>query len=533
MKRLLDVIFVEVKKIVQMAKSKQEALIIKGKYGEKVNIPVATQYVLNNYDYHFKTIWGKGTESVYAWDGKRYKPNGKEIIKTKVELLTQAHCTSKDADEVYNKIKRKTSVTREVFENIPLRYINLENGVFDLVEKKLIPHNPDKFFRTIIPVDYNPDAGCPMFLKFMEEILYPEDIPVMQEFYGFCLYREYFIKKGMICYGPKDTGKTLNLKILIKFIGEHNKCGLSLQKISSSDKFSKMALKDKFLNAYDDLSSEDLADGGGFKLATGGGYISAEEKFGESCEFRSYGKQFFCCNKIPPVKDNNDPAYFDRWIPIRFENIAENLDPFLYEKLTTPEEMSGILNWALEGLYRLLENKKFSYNRSAEQIKLIMERSGNSLSSFVQDVLIMDLNSKISKEAMFELYLEYMKDKTDFPKLSKEQLGRRLGKTATFITDKRDKERYWGNVSVNHKYQDLLKIIEEKLGKNEDKSSELFGIKDQIKTEVPLETDSIDTIFPIMRTLGKIPSVIRNFKNASNLTKNEELEIIRTCQEVD
>jgi putative DNA primase/helicase len=430
-------------------------LTYKTKYGIKVHIPNATKYIMNNFDFNFKTVWHKAGETVYSWNGKLYNASGKEIIKTKLEELTSIHCRSTDATEVFEKIKRKTATPKEAFD-VDRRYINFSNGVYDIFERKLVSHNPSFLFRNILELVYDPTKDCPTFKKFITEAMYPEDIPVMQEFYGFCLFRNYFIKKGAICVGPKDTGKTLNQKVLIKFVGEENKCGLSLQKISSGNNFAKIAMKDKLLNAYDDLSSEDLGDGGGFKLATGGGFISAEEKFGDTCEFKSFAKQFFCCNKIPPVKDNNDPAYYDRWLIFQFDNVPDKIDPFLFEKMTTQDELSGILNWALEGLGRLLQNSVFSYKKDADQIKVIMERSGNVLGPFVQDVLVKDENSEITKEAMYELYSEYMKDK-DFQKLSKEQLGRRLGQVANFIQSKRDSDnRYWKGAKVSQKYENVL-----------------------------------------------------------------------------
>ena len=54
---------------------------------------------------------------------------------------------------------------------------------------------------------------------------------------------------------------------------------------------------------------------------------------------------------------------------LKFDNVPDKLDPFLRKKLWTNEEMSGILNWALEGLYKLLDNGKFSYTKTPEEVK--------------------------------------------------------------------------------------------------------------------------------------------------------------------
>jgi hypothetical protein len=73
----------------------------------------------------------------------------------------------------------------------------------------------------------------------------------------------------------------------LEVFGERNKTGLSLQKITGGSDFTKLSLKGKHANIYDDLSSKDINDGGSFKIATGGGFISAEEKFGDCVQFIS------------------------------------------------------------------------------------------------------------------------------------------------------------------------------------------------------------------------------------------------------
>jgi len=190
-------------------------------------------------------------------------------------------------------------------------------------------------------------------------------------------------------------------------------------------------------------------------MAVGDGFISGEEKFGDYTQFRNTAKHTFATNKIPLVKDNDDLAYFDRFIPLRFDNTPEKMDLFLTDKLTTPEELSGILNWALEGLYRLIQNGKFSYARPAEEIKKIMETSGNPLLQFEAEVLEESKDGKVTKEEMFEVYSIWAREK-DKPKLSKNQLSIQLGKTIKWLMDKRDNVRYWANVKLRDEWASKL-----------------------------------------------------------------------------
>jgi len=416
----------------------------------KVLIPIVVGYLLNKHN--FKTIFGSKFEEIFTYHEGIYAKNGREIIQTQTEKILGEHCSNHYIKEIVEKVKRLSAVSKEKFDNLPEELICLENGILNLKTSDLIEYNPRYYFKTKIPIKYNKEAKCPEIKKFFEEVLYLEDIDVMQEWFGFCLYRRYFIKKAMILFGGTDTGKTVFLNLLMKFLGKKNTTGISLQRISSGDKFALVFLKDKYANIHDDLSSRDLI-AGGFKEATGGGYLSAEYKFGDGFQFLSFAKHIFATNQIPSLKeiDLNDEAYYNRWMPIPFDNKIEEKkqDKFFINKITTEEELSGLLNYALDGLKRLLKNGRFSFKKKWTEIKEIMERYGDPLAAFCQDILVKEEGNKITKSAMFEIYSLYVNDK-NVARLSKEQLGRRLEKYVSYVLAKHgSKERWWENVGIN------------------------------------------------------------------------------------
>ena len=47
----------------------------------------------------------------------------------------------------------------------------------------------------------------------------------------------------------------------------------------------------------------------------------------------------------------------------------ENADPNIIEKLTTEDELSGLLNWSLEGLNRLIERGHFLQTKTTEEMR--------------------------------------------------------------------------------------------------------------------------------------------------------------------
>lgn len=400
--------------------------------------------------YHIKTI-GEREREIYIYEDGIYQP-GINFIRKWLHFLLEERCKTHTKKEILEKVKDLTAVDRALF-TVESNFINLNNGVLDLEKLTLLPHNPAHLFFSKIPVDYKPQAECPNIKKFLSEILDNESIQTFQEFIGFGLYRRYFIKKALILVGERNTGKTTLLKIISSLFGAPNVSGVSLQKITS-DKFSAAHLYQKHINTFDDLSFKDINDTGAFKIATGGGSITAEYKFGNQFQFENYAKLIFACNKIPDVKDTEDDAYFSRWIVLRFNREVEKVDNFLIDKLTTPEELSGLLNFAIEGLKRLLKNEAFSYQKEPDEIKDEMMRSGSSVASFVATCLCSDSNSWVSKDDLYSAFCEYAIE-NQLTVITKVHFGKKIAQYASYILDGKKtigkkQETGWRNVKIKN-----------------------------------------------------------------------------------
>ena len=145
----------------------------------------------------------------------------------------------------------------------------------------------------------------------------------------------------------------------------------------------------KLANVCGDLSPDALQGTGMFKQLTGGDTIDAEIKFGGRIKFCNFAKMIFSTNQMPVNKDDT-PAFFDRWTIISFPNKFRNSeleDKTLISRLTADRELSGLFNLALKGLKRLLNNSRFSNNKSTEEIRDYYIRLSNPQHAFVMDML--------------------------------------------------------------------------------------------------------------------------------------------------
>ena len=396
--------------------------------------------------YFIKTIDTHERE-MYIFREGHYVP-AMNFLRGEAQEILGSMATTQIKNEIIGQVMDMTLVDREIFNTDP-NLINLQNGVLNLETKEILPHSPDYCFLSKIPINFNPEATCPIILKFFEEILQEKDIPVAEEWIGFLLLRKYLLKKALIIVGDRDVGKTTFLNLLESFIGKDNISGISLQKLAG-DKFSVANLYQKYANIYDDMSAKDINDTATFKMATGQSSMTGENKFGSPFKFTNFAKLTFSCNSIPGNTKLDDPAYYSRWIVLSFIKRAENPDLKLGEKLSTSEELSGLLNLALRGLVRVMEIGKFSYPAEPHEIKMQMLRSGSPIARFAYEGIEEGIGEWISKESLYEEFIKFT-NKNQMQAVTMIEFGKQLQNFAGYITDSKGSEngrqaRGWRNV---------------------------------------------------------------------------------------
>lgn len=411
--------------------------------------------------YNIITI-GEKEREMFIYQGGIYRSGADNlVIFPEIQRILRQYVNKNSKTETYHKICDMTAHPRTIFTEVDTRYIPLKNGVYDLNTNTLLPHSPDYKFTHQLPVLYDPEATCPKTLAFFSQILNPEQQKTVEEWLGYYILRNYIYKKAIVFVGDGDTGKTTLLEVIISLIGRENISAVSLQKMTG-DKFSAAHMYQKHGNIVDELSAKDISDTDAFKMATGGGSISGEYKFGNQFSFLNYAKLTFACNRIPDVKDTNDDAYFNRWIIVRFENTLTEKIPNFIATMTTEEERSGLFNIALRGLQRLTVNRKFTYGSNAEETKMEMLRSGSSIAMFVSDMLIQKDSATISKDDLYDAYTKYCTD-NKMATQTKDMIGKKLTGYAPYIVDglidgynqrgRVDRVRGWRNVAIKEEVQ--------------------------------------------------------------------------------
>ena len=356
-----------------------------------------------------------------------YIPQAKTFIKEFSRLVLGKTYNSHLGNEIIAKIEVDTYIdSKEFFNNINLEEIAVENGILNIFTKKLRPFNQRDIFFNKIPITYNPKAKCPAIETHFKTVLKnEEDVPVIEELFGYLLFKEYRIEKAFMMCGSGRNGKGKTLELMKRFLGVENCANIPIQQFES-DPYSVGELFNKMANLSGDIDKRALKHTGIFKNLTGRDLISANRKFLPRVNFVNFAKLIFCSNELPITYDLT-PAFWNRWVTLEFpytfvsqkeyNKLEEQekkdykiADPDIIDKIATPEELSGLLNVALEGLKRLMKQKDFSYSKSVAEVKDFWIRKSNSLMAFCMDCIEEDYDGKITKQEFRKGYSTYCRN---------------------------------------------------------------------------------------------------------------------------
>jgi putative DNA primase/helicase len=355
--------------------------------GMVVNAPRFAKYITVANDYKFISF--RDTKEIYIYhpDYGYYRDKAETVIRNHINKALGDYTVSSIKGATVDFIRDEEYRDREFF-NPPKNLVNTKNAVINIDTLEVMAQSSDYCFINAIPVVYNLDAKCPKIRKFFSEILDTEkDVQVLIEWFAYCLYRGYEIQKMLFLWGEGQNGKSVVLRLLEAMLGGNNVSNKELQELAS-DKFAAARLYGKLANIAGDISSSALVTTGRVKQLTGGDAIDVQNKGKDSFKLKSYAKLIFAANTLPKVPDDSR-AFFRRIMILSFNNVFEGDadDKHLFDKISTEEELSGLLNWALETLQQLLKTCRFSDNRSVEEYRTYYTKASDSVQGFCDDKL--------------------------------------------------------------------------------------------------------------------------------------------------
>lgn len=266
-----------------------------------------------------------------------------------------------------------------------IKYLTLQNGLYDLDAFELIEHSRDIFTTNLLPYDYDPEATCPRFIQFLEEIFEnnQEKIDFVQEAVGYAFHKSLPTPAIFFLVGSGSNGKSVLINTIASLIGRENTSNVGLH--SLSNEYYVLELFQKMINISTETPQGRCMNTEAVKAATAGDWITGRELYKQPMKFRPFAKNFLAMNKVPVIADQTHGMWRRIWI-LEFNRrfTATDMDRQLEEKLV--DELSGIFNWALEGYKKLRENKfALSEPNSMKMSKKEYRDDIDSVRAFAQD----------------------------------------------------------------------------------------------------------------------------------------------------
>jgi P4 family phage/plasmid primase-like protien len=375
-----------------------------GETGSSDLVVSITEKILQNHT--FATM--NDTGEIYHYDihSGVYIPGGEVLIEIEAEEYENRISTYKVA-EIINKIRRRTYKSRTDFDRDSI-LLNLKNGLLNITTGQLVGHNPEYLSSVQLPINYDPKAKSPNILRFLGQILRPKDVFTVLQLFGYCLLRTAKYEKAVMCCGPGDNGKGTLIKLIERFLGEQNVSHASIQELNN-DRFAIADLHGKLANVCADLKAEKLTNTGTFKMLVSGDTIRAQKKHGQPFEFKNIAKLIFSANEIPESEDQSY-AYFKRWIILLFDRVfqGEDKDTNLIEKLTTEEELSGLLNLAIIALRQLIKDNGFIHIGDMSSIQREYNQNATAIDDFLNSECQIDVADRDYYTICRDLYQNYL-----------------------------------------------------------------------------------------------------------------------------
>lgn len=299
--------------------------------------------------------------------------------------------------------------------------INLKDCTFEITSEGFnrLPFDRRHFLKYQLGFSYDENADCPKWRTFLDEVLVTKNVDgetvpdrskqdILAEFIGYVFARHLKLEKTLILYGHGANGKSVVFEVINALLGQANVSNVSLESISK-DQYYRAMLANKLLNYSSEISNRLQAEK--FKQLTSGEPIEARLPYGQPMILMDYARLAFNCNELPRDVEHSE-AFFRRFLIIPFDVTVPEAkrNPGLAREIIGTE-LSGVFNWGLDGLRRLLQQKGFSKSAAVSRMIETFKLESDSAAMFIHDEGYKRSATRLVKlKDLYPLYRSYCID---------------------------------------------------------------------------------------------------------------------------
>ena len=342
----------------------------------------------------------------------------------------------------------------------PVNVIAFENGLLDVEgflsgSVTLLDHTPNWFSTNCLPHQFDPNASCPRWSEFLDQVFDGDEerVKVLQQWFGYNLINDNRQHKLALLIGPPRSGKGTTMAVMSEMLGKHNVANSSLASLGG--RFGLEPLVGKLAALIDEGHLGKFSDTSSvlerLKAISGGSEQTVDRKGLPAMSSVALKIRFtIAVNELPRLSDSS-AAMRSRLLVLPYFNSYEGKENFgLLDRLLT--EIPGITNWALEGL-RLLKNVgRFQNPKAGEKILRDFVYLSSPIQAFLDECCEVGEDKEVRRNDL-QLAWHRWCDENGHMTGSNNDLGRKLRAAIPRIDDDRRRvdgrrERWYISVSL-------------------------------------------------------------------------------------
>jgi len=323
--------------------------------------------------------------------------------------------------------------------------LNCKNGTLDLRTGELRPHRRGDFLTKIVPVEYDENATCPKWIRFLLDVLPDPDLRAFLALaVGYSLTGITNEHCLFFAYGTGRNGKSTFFETILALLADYSH-KMPTETLMVGKRTPGGASPDvarlpgtRFVVAAEVEEGRWLAESL-VKDLVGGDTLTARQLYQDYIDFRPSHKLWMYGNHRPVIR-GTDMAIWRRihLIPFTVTIEADKVDRDLPQKLAA--ELPGILAWAARGC--------LDWQRSGLQVPQLVSdatseyrRNEDEIGRFLDDCCVDDIYATVTKSDLYDAYREWGGD------MSKRRFGAKL-RDRGIVEDRTSGTRFWLGVGL-------------------------------------------------------------------------------------
>jgi len=309
-------------------------------------------------------------------------------------------------------------------------HLNVLNGTLDLRTRVLRPHDRRDLITKLAPVDFVPDAPCPLWEATLD-LVFGRD-PVMSEFFqravGYSLTGSVSEQVMFVAYGGGENGKTTLLEAIHSIVGGYgyqaNPELLLESRAGTQHPTGVASLRGcRFVTSVETGEGRNLAESL-VKHMTGGEKITARRMHQDFFTFAPTHKLWVATNHRPVIR-GTDHGIWRRLVLIPFEvkiSAVTEPDKHFAEKLRG--EAQGILSWAVRGAFEW-HRRGLDTPRRVKAATAEYRADSDVVGQYIAERCVVGRGHSVAKGELFDDFAKWCAANGE-TKFSKKRLGQRM-----------------------------------------------------------------------------------------------------------